>query len=52
MSHVPVLPLPRAAARFAPVLPLVAVVALLGLPPTGTARGPPTWCPRWWWGTA
>ncbi len=46
MSHVPV-PLPRRAAGLVPVLPLVAVVALLALPPTGTARGPPTWCPRW-----
>ncbi|MFE1261863.1 O-antigen ligase family protein [Streptomyces albogriseolus] len=40
MSHVPVLPLPRRAARCAPVLPLVAVVALLGLPVAGDGAGP------------
>ncbi|NEC53824.1 hypothetical protein G3I18_35570, partial [Actinospica acidiphila] len=40
MSHVPLLPLPRRAARFAPVLPLVAVVALLGLPAAGDGAQP------------
>ncbi|MFJ9042296.1 O-antigen ligase family protein [Streptomyces sp. NPDC102347] len=39
MSHLPV-PLPRRAAGLVPVLPLVAVVALLALPPTGDGAGP------------
>lgn len=39
MSHV-LLPLPRRAAALGPVLPLVAVVALLALPPTGDGAGP------------
>ncbi|MFF1275685.1 O-antigen ligase family protein [Streptomyces marokkonensis] len=39
MSHV-LMPLPRRAAALAPVLPLVAVVALLALPPTGDGAGP------------
>lgn len=39
MSHV-LAPLPRRTAAVAPVLPLVAVVALLGLPPAGDGAGP------------
>ena len=44
MSHVPLLPLPRRSARFAPVLPLVAVVALLGLPVAGDGAQPADVC--------
>ncbi|WP_309062062.1 O-antigen ligase family protein [Streptomyces sp.] len=39
MSHA-LPPLPRRAAALVPVLPLVAVVALLALPPTGDGAGP------------
>ncbi|GGX09936.1 membrane protein [Streptomyces malachitofuscus] len=39
MSHV-LVPLPRRAAALVPVLPLVAVVVLLALPPTGDGAGP------------
>ncbi|MEV5936247.1 O-antigen ligase family protein [Streptomyces sp. NPDC052079] len=39
MSHV-LVPLPRRAAALVPVLPLVAVVALLALPPTGDGAVP------------
>ncbi|MDT0612821.1 O-antigen ligase family protein [Streptomyces lancefieldiae] len=39
MSHT-LAPLPRRAAALVPVLPLVAVLALLALPPTGDGAGP------------